>query len=176
MKKLIAMTSVALSLGAFADLKVGVVDMMALVKGHPDYDRNKTLLTTTEKDYQKELDALKESVEKIQEEGKKKAEQLRNPMLADAAKAGVEKELMAIQERYLGEQQKLRDKALKSQRDLSELEARLLRTQTEDLRKKIAAFAEKNGYDLVVDKAAALFAKDALDVTDQVRGTLNAGK
>lgn len=176
MKKLIACAVLAVSVSAMADGKIGVVDMMTLVKSHPDYERNKTLLTTTEKDYQKKLDALKAEVEAVQEEGKKKAEQLRNPMLSDSAKAEVEKELVDIQNRFVEGQQKLRGEAMQSQQQLSELEGRLLKTQTEDLKKKIEAFAAKNGYDLVVDKSAALFSKDGLDVTEAVKGMLNEGK
>jgi Skp family chaperone for outer membrane proteins len=62
---------------------------------------------------------------------------------------------------------------MRNQQELSDLEARLLKSQADDLKKRIAAFAEKNGYDLVVDAAAALYSGRGLDVTDEILKTMN---
>ena len=60
-----------------------------------------------------------------------------------------------------------------NQEALSKLEARLLKSQAEDLKKRIARFAEREDYDLVMDSAAALWAKSDLDVTDEILKDMN---
>jgi len=153
---------------AFGGLKVGTVDMLLLVRNHSSYDTNKELLTNTEKDFRKELEAMKQKLDEIQDEGKKLADELQNPMLAAAAKDKSEKEFAAVQRRFVQQQQKMREKAMDNQQRLTDMEATLIRSQTSDIKKRIADFAEKNGYDLIVDSAAAIFATKDLDVTDQI--------
>ncbi|MBO6167629.1 MAG: OmpH family outer membrane protein [Kiritimatiellae bacterium] len=168
MKKLVFAAALAAALVAKADLKLGVVDMMLLVKNHSAYEPNKQLLTSTEKDYQKRLDAMKAELESVQEEGRKLAEEYRNPMLAQAAKEKLEKDIMAVQSRFMQQQQKLRSEAMRNQQDLTDLEARLLKAQAEDLKKRISEYAKKKGYDCIVDSSAAIYSTDALDVTDAI--------
>jgi len=167
MKNLIAIAVVALCATAFADLKVGVVDMMVLVRNHKNYDTNKKMLQDAEKDYQRKIDQMKADLDAIQEEGKKVAEK-RNPMLAQAANDKIEKELIAIQNRFIAAQQKLRSEAMESQQKLQEFEARLLKSTTDDIREKVNEFAEKNGYDLIVESTVTAFAKKSLYVTDDI--------
>lgn len=175
MKKLLVAVAAVAAMSAWADLKVGTVDMMKLVKEHPQYEYNKKLLEGKESDLQKKMDRLRADLEAIQEEGKKAADQLKNPMLAQAAKDKVESELMEIQKRFLTAQQKLREEAMKSQEQLQELEADLLKVTTKDLHEKIDAFAQANGYDLILDAAVTPFAKKEMDVTDAVQKTVAAG-
>jgi len=156
----------AMTAEAFADMKVGVVDMLLLVRNHPNYDSNKTLLTSTDKDYQKKLDLIKGEGEKLQEEGKKLAEQLRNPMLLAKAKADSEKQLMELQQKLIGIEQRYRNEALRCRQDLQDLEARLLKTTTDDLRKRLAKYAEEGHYDFILDSNAAPYARKSYDVTD----------
>lgn len=174
MKKLMMMGAMMAAVAAFGgDTKLGTVDMMLLVRNHPSYDTNKDLLMTTEKDYQQRLDGLKAELETIQAEGKKLADEYRNPMLAQAAKTKIETDIAQVQAKFMTAQQKLRNEAMHNQQELSDLEARLLKAQAEDLKKRIATFAEKNGYDLVIDSSAALFAKKGLDVTDEILKSMN---
>jgi len=168
MKKLVFSLALVAAMGASAELKYGVVDMLVLVRNHPNYDSNKTLLTSTDKDYQKKLDLIKDDGEKLQAEGKKLAEQLRNPMLLAKAKAESEKQLMELQQKLMGIEQRYRNEALRCRQDLQDLEARLLKTTTDDLRKRLAKFAEKNMYDFIFDSNAAPFAKKTYDVTDEM--------
>jgi len=152
-------------ISANAEIKIGTVDMLKLVRNHSSYEPNKALLTETQKDYEKKLDKMKIDLDEIQEEFKKKSDQLHQPMLSESAKAKIEKELMDIQNRGLVSQQRMRNEAMRSQQDLQDLEARLLKATSADLRKKIAAYAEENGYDVILDGSAAPYAKAALDVT-----------
>ena len=168
MKKLALSLLLLSSLAASADMKVGTVNLMLLIRNHPNYDANKELLTSTDKDYQKKVEAIKAEGESLQAEGKKVAEQLRNPMLAAKAKADVEKQLMDIQQKLVGIEQRYRAEVARCRQDLQDLEGRLLKTTTDDLRKRLKKFAEKKDYDLILDRTAAPFAKAKYDVTDEM--------
>ena len=166
MKKLTFMAVALAAMVASAETKIGTVDLMLLIRNHPNYDANKELLTSTDKDYQKKVEAIKSEGESLQAEGKKIAEQLRNPMLAAKAKADVEKQLMDIQQKLMGIEQRYRSEAVRCRQDLQDLETRLLKTTTDDLRKRIAKYAAANGYDMIFDSNAAAYATKTLDVTD----------
>lgn len=168
MKKILALSALAFCTAASAELKFGTVDMMTLVRSHTQYESDRTLLAETEKDYQKKLEKLRSELDSLQTEGRKVADQAKNPMLSQAAREKIEKDMIDIQNRFLAGQQKLRGEAMRSQQDLQDLEARCLKRTTEDIRKTLAKFAGKHGYDLIVDSAAAHFAKKELDVTDMV--------
>ena len=173
MKNLVFVMAVAAAMAASAEMKIGVVDLMVLIRNHPNYDSNKELLTSTDRDYKKKLDGIKSEGESLQDEGKKLAEQIRNPMLAAKAKADMEKQLLDIQQKLIGIEQRYRNEAMRSRQDLQDLEGRLLKTTTDDLRKRIAKFAEKKGYDFVFDKTATPFAKTDYDVTDEMLSAMN---
>ena len=168
MKKLTFVAMLVSAMAASAEMKVGTVNLMLLIRNHPNYDANKELLTSTDKDYQKKVEAIKAEGETLQAEGKKVAEQLRNPMLAAKAKADVEKQLMDIQQKLIGIEQRYRAEVSRCRQDLQDLEGRLLKTTTDDLRKRLAKFAEKKDYDLILDRTAAPFAKAKFDVTDEM--------
>ena len=68
----------------------------------------------------------------------------------------------------MGIEQRYRSEAMRCRQDLQDLEGRLLKTTTDDLRKRIAKFASAKGYDLVIDRNAAAYAVPALDVTDEM--------
>ena len=173
MKRLMIAGLMMAAATAFGGMKIGTVDMMLLVRNHPSYETNKKYLQDTEKDYQKELEAMKAEAESLQAEGLKRADELKNPMLAEAAKQKAEKELMDIQQRFVRKQQDLRNAAMKKQQQLGEAEAKLLKAQAEDLKTRIGKFADKEGYDLIVDSAAAIFASKGLDVTDEILKAMN---
>jgi Skp family chaperone for outer membrane proteins len=168
MKIKMMLMALAVSSASFAGLKVAKVDMLTLVRNHPGYESNRILLKTTESDYQKKLDKIKGEVEDIQEEGKKLSEQARNPMISAAARQKLEKDLIDVQNRFLAGQQRLRAEAMRSQQDLGDLEARLLKAQTADIRKRVKEFAEAKRFDIVLDSQAAVFAKKSFDVTDEI--------
>ena len=168
MKKLIFAMMAMAATGAFAEMKIGTVNLMRLVRNHPNYESNKTLLTATDKDYQKKIESIKAEGDKLQEEGKKLADQMRNPMLAPKAKTEVENQLMEIQKKLMGVEQHYRSEAMRFRQDLQDLEGRLLKTTTDDLRKRIGKYADEKGYDFVFDKNAAPYSKPSYDVTDDI--------
>ncbi len=166
MKKLMLAVALAAAAAAHADARIGTVDLMTLVRNHPNYESNRQLLATTDKDYQKKVEAIKSEGETLQDEGRKVAEQLRNPMLAAKAKADLEKQLMDVQQKLVAIEQRYRSEVARCRQDLQDLESRCLKATTDDLRKRLAKFAEREGYDFVLDRTAAPFAKDKYDVTD----------
>ena len=168
MKNLSALAVALVATVASAEMKLGTVDMVLLVRNHPNYDSNKELLSSTDKDYQKKLDAIKSEGEKIQSEGRQIAEQLNNPMLADKAKADLQKQILDIQKKLVGIEQRYRSEAMRCRQDMQDLEGRLLKTTTDDLRRRLAKFAEEKEYDVILDKSAAPFARPSYDVTDAV--------
>lgn len=168
MKNLIVVL-LALTAGvSFAGEKFGTVEMLKLVRNHPNYESNKALLESTDKDYQKKLDAIKADGEKLQGEGKKLVEQLRNPMLAAKAKADLEKQVADIQQKLLGIEQRYRGEMARCRQEMQDLESRLLKTTTDDLRKRIAKYAEDKGYDFILDATAVPFSRGSYDVTNDI--------
>ena len=168
MKNVIAVAVVFAASLAFGGLRIGTVDMMTLVKRHPNYDANKTLLQSTEQDYRKRIDGMREELEKLQAEGQKLAEEYKSPMLSKTAKAKLEEDLTRIQKEFVAKQQDLRSTAMENQDKLSELEGRLLKIQADEIKEWIAGFADDGGYDFVFDVSAVPFATKDADVTDKV--------
>ena len=168
MKKIALAAALAATTVAMADVKIGTVDMFVLVRNHASYEPNEKLLNDTEKDYAKKIDRLKAGLEETQEEYKKLTEQYRNPMLAQSAKDKLEKQIVDLQNKLLAGQQTIRNEMMRTQQDLQGLERRLLKATTEDLHNRIDAFAEQEGYDLILDVSAAPFAKKSLDVTPEI--------
>ena len=168
MKKMMLGMMALCAATAFGDIKIGTVDMMTLDRNHKSYDTNKKMLQDSERDYQKELDQAKSELDALQDEGKKVADQARNPMISQSQKDKIEKELLEIQNKYVAGQQKLRAKAMESQQKLQEFEARLLKATTEDIRSVVTKFANDNGYDIIVESTVTAFAKKSLDVTDGI--------
>ena len=158
---------------AQAEVKIGTVDMVALVRLHPQHESNKALVKSTDKDYKAKLDRQQESVKALAAEGKKVQADLSNPMLSQSAKEAAQKKIGELQQKVLSAQQELYAAAQHYQSELADLEGRLLKIETADLRTKISAYAKENGYDLILDEAAAGFANPSLDVTDEILKALN---
>ncbi len=171
MKKLVFAVALVPAV-ALAELKLATVDLLVLVRNHPDYDRNEKFLESKSKDLQKKADAIKAEGEALQEEGKKLVEQFRNPMLNDKAKAETEKKLQDIQQKLLQIEQRYRTEMMRGNQELQEDRGRLMKATTDDLRGRMRKHAEAKGYDLIIDANAAVYSKQALDVTDAMLGEM----
>ena len=168
MKKSIIAIALAAALAASADMKIGTVNMVQLVRLHPSHETNRNLIKSTDKDYKAKLDGRQDALKAIADEGKKAQDDLNNPMLSAAAKAEAQKKLEGVQQRFLAAQQDLRSAAQHYQNELSDLESRLLKLETEDIRAKITAYAKDNGFDLILDASMLGYAKESFDVTDDI--------
>ena len=168
MKKLFAAIALAAAVTATADVKIGFVDMADLLRLHPQYDSDGRLLKETDRDYQERIDRMQDELKAIGEEGKKVTDELQNPMLSAKAKLDAQKKVEALQQRFMAGQQELRIKAAEFQSQLEDMNARLLRTRTSEIREKISVWAQENGYDIILDRNLVAFAKDEFDVTDEI--------
>ena len=173
MKKIVLGMTLVAALTAAADMKIGTVNMVELVKLHPSYETNRSLLKSTDKDYKARLDKQQEDLKAIADEGKKAQEDLSNPMLSNAAKIAAQKKLEEVQRRYVAARQDMEGAVRHYQTELADLESRLMKLQTDELRAKITEFAQKNGFDMVLDSTMLAFSKDSLDVTDEILRALN---
>ena len=168
MKKIVMMAAVAAMMAAAAEMKIGTVSMVDLVRLHPQHESNRALVKTTDKDYKAKLDAKQDELKEIADEGKKAQGDLQNPMLSAQARAAAQKKLEGIQQRFLAGQQEMRQMATRFQGDLSDLESRLIKMETDDIRAKISAYAKEKGYDFIADSTMLAFAKESYDVTDEI--------
>ena len=168
MKKIVFAMAAVAAFAASADLKIAVVNMPDLVKFHPQHESNKTLVKSTSKDNRAKLDKQQEALKAIMDDVKKAQEEYRNPMLSVQRKAEIQKKLEALEQKFMAGRQEMEASVRHYQEELSDLESRLLRMETDDLRKKIEDYAKKNGYDLVLEKPLVGFARDSLDVTDDI--------
>ena len=57
MKKIMMMAAMAAALTGVAEMKFGTVNMVDLVRLHPDHEKNRTLVKTTDSEYKAKLDA-----------------------------------------------------------------------------------------------------------------------
>ena len=153
---------------AFANMKIGTINMVDLVKLHPSYETNKALLKSTDKDYKDKLEKRQEDIKAIADEGKKAQEDLSNPMLSASAKASAQKNLESVQRKYIAARQDMETDVRRYQSELADLESRLMKLQTEDIREKISAYAKKNGYDMIIDATMLAYSKESFDVTDSI--------
>ena len=168
MKKIMMVAAIAAAFAATAEMKIGTVNMVDLVRLHPSHESNRTLVKTTDADYKAKLDAKQDELKEMADEGKKAQGDLQNPMLSAAARTEAQKKIEGIQQRFLASQQEMRQMAARYQSDLSELEARLIKIETDEIRAKINEYAKKNGYDLIADSSMLAFSKDSFDVTDAI--------
>lgn len=169
MKKLILSAfAVVAALSCTADTRIAVVDMLMLVRNHPDYNSNKEIVLSTQKNCNKRVEAVKSEAEELQKEGKKLSEEYRNPMLSSSAKAKIESELASIQQRLYALQQRYASEAANAQRELQDLESVMLKKQTDSIRAKIEVIADREGYSIVADKNSLCYYRKSLDITDAV--------
>ena len=105
MKKMMMALALAVAMGASAELKVGTVNMVDLVRLHPNHESNRALVKSTDKDYKAKLERQQETAKTIADEGKKVQADLMNPMFSQSAKADAQKKLEDVQRRFLAAQQ-----------------------------------------------------------------------
>ena len=168
MKKILMGLALAAATCVSAEVKIGTVNMVDLVRLHPNHESNKALVKSTDKDYKAKIDRQQDAAKAIADEGKKIQADLMNPMLSASAKADAQKKLEDVQRRFLAAQQELRASAQHFQGELTDLETRLLKLETEDIRAKINAFAKENNYDVIADSTMLAFSRESLDVTDEI--------
>jgi Skp family chaperone for outer membrane proteins len=148
--------------------KTAVVNMIDLVRFHPNRERDRKLMQETEKEYQAKLDKQRDRFEQLRDDYDKAVKEARNPALNDKAKAEAEDKAMKHRDVLTEADRDLRGEMQKLQRELSELDTRLLRQVTGDIREILAKFAQEKQYAVVLDGTTIAYYDTKLDVTDEV--------
>ncbi len=154
--------------GVMAQEKIAVVNMVDLVRFHPSRERDRKLMQDTEKEFQNKLAKQRDRFEELRADYEKAVKEARNPALNDKAKA--EAEALVVKHRdVLAEAEKdLRSEMQKLQRDLSDLDTRLLRQVTGDIREVLTKYAQESKFTMVLDGTTLPYFDAKLDVTDEV--------
>jgi len=159
MNKLITLLcAVSVSTAAFADGKVGYVDMQQAITqtkgGKAAFKKLKSFQATK----QKQLDKKKKEMEKEKTELEKKF-----AVFSDEKKMQVQQD---FQKKAMAAEKYFRD----SQMELAKKEKDLLEPVVKGLRQAISKYGEKEGYSMIFEKtgSSVLFAKKGTDLTAKV--------
>ncbi|MBO7688617.1 MAG: hypothetical protein J6V72_19720, partial [Kiritimatiellae bacterium] len=69
MKKIVVLAAMVAALTGTAEMKIGTVNMVDLVRLHPNPEANRTLVKTTDAEYTAQLDAKQDELKEIADEG-----------------------------------------------------------------------------------------------------------
>ena len=169
MKKLTIMLVAAMAATVMmAQEKTAVVNMVDLVRFHPSRERDRKLMQDTEKEYQTKLDKQRDRFEELRNDYEKAVKESRNPALNEKARADAEDKAVKHRDVLAEADRDLRQEVQKLQRDLSDLDTRLLRQVTGDIREKIAKYAQDAKISVILDGTTIAYFDPKLDVTDEV--------
>ncbi len=154
---LIAMVLTLSGFNAFADgAKFGVVDLQKIMQTS---NQMKAIQKKLENDFKPRRDkllamedGLKQDMEKFKRD---------SSVLSDSQKKELEKKIVTVQQNFEREGQKY-------QQELSTAHNEAMEGLYSKIRKAIAKVAETEKYDIVLQKDAAPFSSDKLDITDSV--------
>ena len=158
----------AAPLMSFAEEKTVVVSMIDLIRFHPNRERDRKLMGETEKEYQDKLDKRRERFEQLRDDFERTAKEARNPALSDKARTDAENKAMKQRDVVAEAERDLRQEAQKLQHELADLDSRLLRQVTGDIRETITKYAKETKATLVMDASTLAYSDPKLDVTDDV--------
>lgn len=150
-----------LILPAHADqLKLGVVDMQVILQKAPQISKINEALT-------RQFKGRQDSIVKAQGDLQKEAEDLKkNAAVMQADKrSNLENKLMI-------DRNKVNSMIAAFQKDLSKQQSESLHSFSQQLDGVVSKVAEQSGYDLVIQKGTTLYAKNNLDITQQVLDAL----
>jgi Skp family chaperone for outer membrane proteins len=148
--------------------KTAVVNMVDLVRFHPSRERDRKLMMDTEKEFQAKLDKQRDRFEQLRDDYEKAVKEARNPALNDKARAEAEDKAMKHRDVLAEADKDLRAEMQKLQRELGDLDSRLLRQVTGDIREVITKFAQESKYAVVLDGTTLAYFDPKLEVTDEV--------
>jgi Skp family chaperone for outer membrane proteins len=169
MKRALLMIAVVMAAGVMlAAEKIAVVNMVDLVRYHPSRERDRKLMEETEKEFQSKLDKQRDRFEELRSDYEKVVKEARSPALNETARAEAEDKAMKHREVLAQADRDLRAEMQKLQGELGDLDSRLLRQVTSDIRDVITKFAEEKKFDAVLDSTTMAFFNARLDVTDDV--------
>lgn len=169
MKKMMVMLAAALTASMMlAQEKTAVVNMVDLVRFHPSRERDRKLMQDTEKEFQAKLDKQRDRFEELRDDYEKAVKEARNPALNEKARAEAEDKAMKHRDVLAKADRDLRQEMQKLQRELGDLDARLLRQVTGDIREVLTKYAQETQTSIILDGTTMAYFDPKLDVTDEV--------
>ena len=169
MKKMMVMLAAELTATVIlAQEKTAVVNMVDLVRFHPSRERDRKLMQDTEKEFQAKLDKQRDRFEELRDEYEKAVKEARNPALNEKAKAEAEDKAMKHRDVLAEADRDLRQEMQKLQRELGDLDARLLRQVTGDIREVLTKYAQETKTSIILDGTTMAYFDPKLDMTDEV--------
>jgi outer membrane protein len=154
---LIALVLSVSGFNAFADgAKIGVVDLQKIMQTS---SQMKTIQQKLENDFKPRRDkllAMEEGLKQDMEKFKRDS-----TVLSDSQKKELEKKIVGIQQNFEREGQQY-------QQELSAAHNEAMEELYSKIRKAIAKVADTDKYDIVLQKDAAPFSSEKLDITDSV--------
>jgi outer membrane protein len=147
---------------AFAEVKIGVVNLEALMQESPQFKAMGQTL-------QDEFAPRQREILQQQQNFKAKAEKFQrdSAVMSDAEKSKMERELREAQRDLERKSNEFKDDAnLRQNEELGKLQRALIA--------EVQSYAKSGNFDLVVGQGAAVFHKDALDITRPVLAAIQA--
>jgi len=136
--------------------KVGYVDMQAVLLKSKAGKEAKALLDKEKEEKKSNLDKMKEEIEKLQNDINRQS-----LVLSEEKRKKMEEDLALKKQNFL---KVLQDYELELQKKDQEWTEKILR----DVEKVIYKIGKMEGYDLILEKSAVLYAPEAYDITDKV--------
>ncbi len=166
MKKVIATAALMLATlapAALAAQKIAIVDMGAVVSQHP---QREAIGQQMEKDFGERM----AEVRKLQEELRGLAEksQRDGALMSEQQKTELERQAQSLQADL-----QLKGKALEE--DMQKRQAQEQQKILMDVKRAIDSVAAAEGYDIVLEARAALYAKEQVDISAKVVETISKG-
>ncbi|GAA4878271.1 OmpH family outer membrane protein [Ferrimonas pelagia] len=166
MKKVIATAALMLATlapAAYAEQKIAVIDMQAVLAQHPERD---AIGQKMEQDFAERI----ASVQKLQQELQELAQKMQKDaaLMTDAQKVELERKGQSLQADLQLQGQALEEDMQKRQND----EQRKILMQVQEA---INAVAEANGYDIILEARAVVFADEAHNISAKVLEAVTEG-
>lgn len=144
----------------FASSNIAVVDVQKIMQQSPEMSAIKTKLEGQFKSRRDKLMTMDADLKKMMEKYKKDA-----AVMSSADKKSMEQKMMT-------EQRALEQQGQEYQKDLNTAHNQAMQSLYEKVKKAVADVAAKEKFDLVLQKEAATFAQEKLDITDKVQEKL----
>ncbi len=167
-KASVVLAAVMAAAMVMAQEKTAVVNMVDLVRFHPSRERDRKLMQDTEKEFQAKLDKQRDRFEQLRDDYEKAVKEARNPALNEKARAEAEDKSMKHRDVLAEADRDLRAEMQKLQRELGDMDSRLLRQVTGDIREVLTKFSQESKYAIVLDGTTMAYFDPKLDVTDDV--------
>jgi len=145
----------AASLASAKDMKIGIVDMQKLFNGYPGTQKAKDKLSALEK---KKKDDLSDEAQELKDLEKQLGD---SSVLSDKQKEKKTAEYKTKLAAFSQDQEQ-------AQKELMAKETDMTQTIIGEIKDVVAAVAKDKGVDLVLDQDKTVYAKDAVDLTDEV--------